>query len=76
MRKKSGRADLVFQFVSFALVCLVLSVLPWPFLLKVAAAFALSLLLSAVYTRARRNAQRRKMEPKRMRVISVKSVED
>ncbi len=76
MRKKAVRADLVFQFASFALVCLVLSVLPWPFLIKVAAAFGLSLLLSALYNRARRTARRRKSEPKRMRVISIKSVKD
>ncbi|MCZ2401841.1 hypothetical protein IV498_01245 [Paenarthrobacter sp. Z7-10] len=76
MRKKADWGDLVFQFVSFALVCLALSLLTWPFLVKLVAAFGFSMLLAGVYKYVRRTVRRRRQQPKRLRVMHIENVED
>ncbi|WP_026556093.1 hypothetical protein [Arthrobacter sp. 35W] len=76
MRKKADWLDITFQFTSFALVCLLLSVARWPFLVNIVLAFGVSMGLSWAYGRFRQVRAARKAEPKRMRVISVQNVED
>ncbi len=68
--------DLVFQFISFALVCLVLSLVSWPFLVKIVMAFAFSMLLAWGYAYVRRVLRRRQLQPKKLRVVRIENVED
>ena len=76
MRKRAGAADLVFQFISFAAVCVVLSMARWPFPVKIVLAFVFSLLLSWGYAYVRRVLRRRQQQPKKLRVIHIESVDD
>lgn len=80
MRKRASAADLVFQFISFALVCLGLSLVSWPFLVKIVMAFAFSMLLAWGYAHLRRvlrlRRQQRLQQPKRLRVVRIENVED
>ena len=76
MRKKTDWLDIAFQFLSFALVCLALSVAKWPFLVNIIVAFGVSLGLSWVYGNVRRAVAVRRAAPKRLRVVSIKNVED
>lgn len=76
MRKKTEWLHIGFQFLSFALVCLVLSAARWPFLVNIVVAFGLSLGLSWAYNKVRRTVAVRKAGPKRIRVVSIKTADD
>ncbi|MFI5084958.1 MAG: hypothetical protein ACHP7K_03400 [Actinomycetales bacterium] len=75
-KKKTDWADLAFQFLSFAVMCLILSVLRMPFIAKVILAFGVSFLLSVAWAYCRKLWRRRRAEPKRIRVVSVKNADD
>jgi membrane protein implicated in regulation of membrane protease activity len=76
MRKRASAADLAFQFISFAGVCVLLSLARWPFPVKIVLAFAFSLLLSWGYSYVRRVLRRRGQQPKKLRVIHIENAED
>ncbi|MBW4095743.1 MAG: hypothetical protein HIU81_10415 [Acidobacteria bacterium] len=76
MRKKTDWADLTFQFLSFAVMCLILSVARLPFVGKILLAFAASVLLSFLWAQGRKMWRKRRAEPRRIRVVSVKNADD
>lgn len=76
MRKKADWADLVFQFISFAMVCVALSVVSWPFPIKIMMAFGFSLLLAWGWAYVRRVLRLRRQQPRKLRVVRIENVED
>lgn len=76
MRSRIDWLDIGLQIAGFVLIFVVLSLVPWPFILKLLLALALAPVLGFVINRARRAIRRRREEPKRMRVISVETVDD
>jgi predicted PurR-regulated permease PerM len=71
MRRRSDWLDLAFQFLSFVLVFLLLSLVSWPILGKLVAAFAFTMLLGWGWTRLRRVLHNRRANPRRVRVIRI-----
>lgn len=76
MRSRIDWLDIGLQIAGFVLIFVILSLVPWPFILKLLLALALAPVLGFVINRARRAIRRRREEPKRMRVISVETVDD
>jgi len=76
MRSRIDWLDIGLQVAGFVLIFVVLSLVPWPFILKPLLALALAPVLGFATNRIRRAIRRRREEPKRMRVISVETVDD
>lgn len=76
MRSRVDWLDIGLQIAGFALIYVLLSLVSWPFLLKLVLALVLASVLGLVLNRVRRIIKRRRSEPKRMRVISVETVDD
>ncbi|WP_285727673.1 hypothetical protein [Psychromicrobium xiongbiense] len=76
MRSRVDWLDLGLQFLGFVVIYLVLAALNWPWLLKLAIAFLLAIGVSVVLRRIRLALRKRRSEPKRIRVISVETVDD
>lgn len=76
MRRKVDWLEFGLWIGGFVLIFVLLSLVSWPFLLKMLAAIVLSLVFSVLSNRIRRYVQRRRSEPKRIRVISVETVDD
>jgi hypothetical protein len=71
MRRRSDWLDLGFQFLSFVLVFLLLSLVSWPILGKLVAAFVFTMVLGWAWTRLRAALRARASGPRRVRVISI-----
>lgn len=58
------------------LIYLLLSLFSWPFLGKLLLALALAAVFGMLTSRIRKHLRRKRTEPKRIRVISVETVDD
>lgn len=76
MRKKTNWLDITVQFAAFAVMCLVLSLARFPLLVNIVLAFGLSMAISTGYSIYKRRQSAHRTEPKRVRVYSVKNVDD
>ncbi|WP_394940150.1 hypothetical protein [Psychromicrobium sp. YIM B11713] len=76
MRGRVNWLELGLQIGGFVLIYLLLSLVSWPFLVKLLAALVLAMVFGVVANRIRRQVRRRRSEPRRIRVISVETVDD
>lgn len=76
MRKKADWLDILVNFISFAAMILVLSLSRFSLPIKIVLAFGLSIAISAGWAYYKRQAFKRKTEPKRLQVYSVKNVDE
>lgn len=76
MRKKADWLDITVQFASFAAMCLVLSMTRFGLPLKIVLAFGVSIAISSVWAYYKRQARKRKSEPRRVHVYSIKDVDE
>jgi hypothetical protein len=75
MRKKADWLDITVQFASFAAMCLVLSLTRFGLPLKIVLAFGVSIAISGAWAYYKRQTRKRKTEPKRRHVYSIKVVD-
>ena len=76
MRKKADWLDITVQFASFAAMCLVLSLTRFGLPLKIVLAFGVSIAISGAWAYYKRQTRKQKSEPTRMRVYSIKNVDE
>lgn len=76
MRSRIDWLEVGLQIAGFVLIYLILGLVSWPFLLKLVLALVLAWLLGFVISRIRKIIRRRREGPKRVRVISVETVDD
>lgn len=76
MRTKSQWLDVVVQFASFAVMILVLTYARFSLPIKIVLAFGISLAISGGWSYYKRKVRRRRSDPKRLHVYSVKNVDE
>lgn len=76
MRKKADWLDITVQFASFAAMCLVLSLARFGLPLKIVLAFGVSIAISGAWAYYKKQTRRRKAEPKRMHVYSIRNADE
>jgi hypothetical protein len=76
MRNKADWLDIVVSFASFAAMIMVLSLARFTLPLKILLAFGVSIAISSGWAYYKRKVRKRRSEPKRLHVYSVKNVDD
>ena len=76
MPKRFDWLDILVQFASFAAMIMIFTLTKFGLPLKIVLAFAVSLAISGSWAYFKRKTLRRRADPKRMHVYSVRNVDE